>query len=90
MTNHHCVKNVQIRSFFWSIFFHIWTEHGDLRSKSPYSIQIREKTNQKKLHIWALFTQCIYPIMTKYATEGTTNMKSFHKNTKALLARYHF
>ena len=27
-----CVKNVQIRSFFWSVFSRIWTEYGDLRS----------------------------------------------------------
>ena len=44
----HCVKSVQIRSFFWSIFSRIWNEYGDLRSKSPYSVQIRENTDQKK------------------------------------------
>ena len=32
----HCVKSVQIRSFFWSVFYCIWTEYGDLRSKSEY------------------------------------------------------
>ena len=37
----HCVKNVQIRSFFWSIF----------------SVQIQENTDQKKLSICTLFTQ---------------------------------
>ena len=39
---YHCVKNVQIRSFFWSVFSCIPTEYGDLRSKST---------------LWALFTQ---------------------------------
>ena len=29
----HCVKSVQIRSFFWSLFPCIRTEYGDLRSK---------------------------------------------------------
>ena len=38
----HCVKSFQTRSFFWSVFSPIWTEYGDLRSKSPYSVQIRE------------------------------------------------
>ena len=38
----HCVKSVQIRSYFWSIFSGIRTEYGDLRSKSPYSVQIQE------------------------------------------------
>ena len=31
---------------FWSLFSHIWTEYGDLRSKSYeeiYSVQLREK-----------------------------------------------
>ena len=30
----HCVKSVQIWSFFWSVFFCTRTEYGDLRSKS--------------------------------------------------------
>ena len=33
-----CVKSVQIRNYFWSAFSCIWTEYGDLRSKSPYLV----------------------------------------------------
>ena len=44
-------------AFFSSLFSHNWTEYRDLRSKSPYSVQIRENTDQKKLGIWTLFTQ---------------------------------
>ena len=51
----HCVKSVQIRSFFWSVFSCIWTKYGDLRSESPYSVPIQENTDQKKLRIWRLF-----------------------------------
>ena len=29
--------------FFCSVFTLVWTEHRDLRSKSPYSVQMREK-----------------------------------------------
>ena len=54
----HCVKSVQIRSFFWSVFSCIRTEYGYLRGKSWYSIQIQENTDQKKLRIWILLTQC--------------------------------
>ena len=54
----HCVKSVQIRSFFWSVFSCIRTEYGDWRSKSPYSVQIQENADQKKFRIWTLFTQC--------------------------------
>ena len=49
-----CMKSVQIRSFFWPIFSRIRTEYGDLQSKSPYLVQMRENTDQKKLRIWAL------------------------------------
>ena len=40
----HCVKSVQIRSFFWPVFSYIRTEYRDLRSKSPYSIRIQENS----------------------------------------------
>ena len=44
----HCVKKVQIRSFFWSVFYCIRTEFGELRSKSLYSARIQENTDEKK------------------------------------------
>ena len=31
--NWHCVKSVQIRSFFWSVFFRIHTEYGKIRTR---------------------------------------------------------
>ena len=55
-TNIHCVKCVQIRSFFWSVFSRIRTEYGEIRSISPYSVRMRENTHQKKLRIWTLFS----------------------------------
>ena len=55
-----CAKNVQIRSFFWSVFSNIYTEYEYLRGKSLYSVQIRENTDQMKLRIWTLFTQCFF------------------------------
>ena len=51
-------KSVQIQSFFWSVFSRIQTEYGYLRSKSPCSAQMKKNTDQKKLRIWTLFTQC--------------------------------
>ena len=53
----HCVKSVQTGSFFWSIFSRIQTEYGEMLRISPYSVQMRENTGQKKLPIWTLFTQ---------------------------------
>ena len=43
----HCVKSIQMWSFFWSVFSRIRTEYGDLRSKSPYSVRIREVRTRK-------------------------------------------
>ena len=54
----HCVKSVQIRSFLWSAFSRIWTEYGEILCISPYLVRMRENTDQKKLRIWILFTQC--------------------------------
>ena len=31
---------------FWSAFFHIRTEYGETRSIFPYSVQMRENTDQ--------------------------------------------
>ena len=42
-----CMKSVQMRSYFWSVFSCIWTEYRHLRSKSPYSVRIQENKNQK-------------------------------------------
>ena len=44
----HCVKSVQIWNFFWSVFSRICTEYGDFFRNSPYSVRIRENTDQKK------------------------------------------
>ena len=51
------MKGVQIRKFFSSLFSRIWAEYGDLQSKSPHSVRMRENTDNKKPGIWTLFTQ---------------------------------
>ena len=57
------VKSVQMWSFFWSVFSCIWTEYGQLLSKSPYLLQILENAGQKKLFIWTLFTQYVLDVL---------------------------
>ena len=52
-----CMKSVQMRTFFWSLFSTIRTEYADLRNLSPFSAQIQENTDHKKLRIRTLFTQ---------------------------------
>ena len=34
------------REKFWSAFFHIWTEYGEILRISPYSVRMRENTDQ--------------------------------------------
>ena len=52
----HCVKSVQIGSFFRSVFSSIRTGYGDLLlRKSPYSVRMLENTDQKKLRILDTF-----------------------------------
>ena len=53
------MKSVQIRSFFWSVFIRIQTEYGDVLRIFPYSVQMQENTDQKKLCIWTLSAQSI-------------------------------
>ena len=38
-----CMKSIQMRSFFWSVFSCIQTEYGEIQSIAPY------------FHIWTLF-----------------------------------
>ena len=42
----HCVKSVQIRSYFWSVFSCIQTEYWDLRSKSPQISRLSPNTGK--------------------------------------------
>ena len=66
------MKSVQIRSFFWSAFSYIWTEYR----KSPYSVQIQENTDHKKLRIWTLFTHWILKSTFELATKVNENIYS--------------
>ena len=40
-------KKFPYSDFFWSVFPRIQTEYGEIRSISPYSVRMRENTNQK-------------------------------------------
>ena len=39
---------------FWSVFSRIRAEYGEIIRISPYSVQMRENTDQKQLRIWTL------------------------------------
>ena len=52
----HYVKSAQIRSIFWTVVYHIWTEYEELRCISPYPARIWGNNDRKILHIWIFFT----------------------------------
>ena len=45
--NFHCSKNVQIRSFFWSVFSRIRTKYRDSRGKPSYSVKYGKLRSRK-------------------------------------------
>ena len=61
MGSWHCVKSVQIRNFFWSVFSYIRTEYEDLRSTffwSVFSCIQAEYGNLRSRFFWFVFS-CI-------------------------------
>ena len=58
----HYVKSVQIPSFFWFVFPAFGLKIWKIRNISPYSVRIKENTDQKKLGISTLFTRWRYLI----------------------------
>ena len=50
-------KKCPYSEFFWSVFFRIWTEYGEMLRISPYPVQMRENTGSEKLRIRTFFTQ---------------------------------
>ena len=61
-----------------SVFSHIWTECGNLRSKSPHSVQIRENTEQKKLPILTIFTQCHHLLVSHFSSWASARKIRVH------------
>ena len=54
----HCVKSVQILIFFFGPYFPVLGLYTEIY-KSPYSVQLRENKDQKKLRIRTFFAQGI-------------------------------
>ena len=53
----HTAWKVSKYGVVWSVFSRIRTEYGEIQSISPYSVRMRENTDQKKLRILTHFTQ---------------------------------
>ena len=61
---------------FWSAFSRIRTEYGKILRISPYSVRMRENTEQKLLRICTLFTQWLYSRMFYRITCNSTGKNS--------------
>ena len=63
---------MSVFEFFWSVFSRIRTEHRDLRSKSPYSVQIGKirtrKKNFSQSDTVATSTSVVIPVINEVAS----------------------
>ena len=57
--------NCPYSEFFWPAFSSIWTEYGDLQSKSPYSVQMWENADQKYSKYWKYLGSVLIEIRTR-------------------------
>ena len=78
-----CCHNWLVRIFLVRIFLYsdrVW-------SKYPYSDQIQENADQKKLRIWTVFKQCIWSENLKILTSSNPTVLYFllKLNTRFLL-----
>ena len=60
----HCVKIVQIRSFFWSVFSCIRIEYGDLHSKSAWKVSKNEVFSGSHFPVFGLNTEIYYGVFS--------------------------
>ena len=49
-------KKCPYSELFWSVFFRIWAEYGEILRISPYSVRMRENTDQNNSE-YGHFTQ---------------------------------
>ena len=76
-------KNIHIRSFFWSVFSCVGTEYGVSTYRAfsgPYFLVFGLNTDQKKLRIWTLFTQCV----SCFGMRGRSSSSFYSYRTHAL------
>ena len=62
----HCVKSVQIRSFFWAVVSRIRTEYGEIRSISQYSVQMKKNADQNNFEYGHLLRSDICYIFLRF------------------------
>ena len=65
-------KKFPYSELFWSVFFHIWTEYGKIRSISPYLVRMRENADQNNSEYGHFSRSACYRHFTRILTHFTT------------------
>ena len=68
----HCVKSVQMRSFFWSLF----SEYGEILHISPYSVRMRKNGPEKTPYLDTFQAERGW-IIIQVTSNRITNMTKF-------------
>ena len=72
----HCIKSVQIRSFFWSVFSRIWTEYGP--EKTQYVDTLHTVLREAGFHDYSeAFLAHFFPLFPFDPTENIRKSKVF-------------
>ena len=74
--------------FFWSVFSRIWTEYWEIVRISPYSVEMRENTDQKTLNTDTFHELCVLTCSSVHysiSVYNVTTLKAIKKNSKYCL-----
>ena len=63
-------KKCPYSEFFWSAFSRIWTEYGEILRISPYSVRMRENTDQNNSE-YGQFSRSCCPYTANYGSKKT-------------------
>ena len=62
--------------FFWFVFSHIWSEYEDILRISPYSVRMRENTDQKNSEYGHFSGSVFHCLKWKILTSALTYRKN--------------
>ena len=92
-----CVKSVQMRSSFWSIFSRIRTEYGEILRISPYSVRMRGNTDQNNFEYRHFLRSGYFKVFTfenemwwRFIWNNLSEFVSWNRLVESMLDLYYF
>ena len=70
-------ENCSYSELFWSVFFRIRTEYGEIWSICPYSVRMRENTDQNNSeyeHFSSCDTERFFPLSFHFLTRSSLKL----------------